>query len=440
VRILITGGAGYLGMVLASELLGAGHEVRVVDSLVHGAAPLLALLGRERFSFAREDVRDAAAMAGALRGIDGVVHLAAIVGDPACARQPDLARAVNTAAAIALADAAVAAGVPRFVFASTCSGYGAMDRDGDLLTEGHPLRPLSVYAASKVAVERHLLSRPPGPTALTPIRLATLYGLSPRMRFDLTVNEVTRDLVVRGRALVRGARRSRPYVHVRDAARAIALVLAAPPGAVAGEALNVGATDENYRKIELCEAIRGVVGGELEVSDATDDPRDYRVSFELLRRRLGFEITRRVPDGAREIAGAITAGVLGDTGDDREGAGPMLDRCNLGALRLERVRAHGGEGEIGLARVASQGALAGACAFIDLAVLPPGTSIGRHRHAVTDEELYLVLGGEGEMWRDGEVFRVGSGDLVRNPPGARHGLVNVGRDDLRVFVFDLAVP
>jgi mannose-6-phosphate isomerase-like protein (cupin superfamily) len=117
-----------------------------------------------------------------------------------------------------------------------------------------------------------------------------------------------------------------------------------------------------------------------------------------------------------------------------------LDRCNLGSLRLERTRAHGGEGEIGWARVASRGALAGACNFIDLAVLPPGTSIGRHRHAATDEEFYLVLGGEGELWRDGEVVHLAAGDLVRNPPGGEHGLVNVGRDDLRIFVFDVVVP
>jgi mannose-6-phosphate isomerase-like protein (cupin superfamily) len=123
-------------------------------------------------------------------------------------------------------------------------------------------------------------------------------------------------------------------------------------------------------------------------------------------------------------------------GETRTGG---LDRCNLGALPLASLRAHGGEGEIRLARVADGRALAGALHFIDLAVLPPGTSIGRHRHPETEEELYLVLAGEGEMWRDGEVFRVGPGDLVRNRPGGSHGLANVGRDELRVFVFAAAV-
>jgi nucleoside-diphosphate-sugar epimerase len=305
VKIIVTGGAGYLGTVLASELLGTGYEVRVVDSLVHGVEPSPLLLGRAGFELVRADVRDAAATSAALRGASAVVHLAAIVGDPACARQPDLARDVNTRAAIALAGAAAAAGVPRFVFASTCSAYGAMDRAGGLLTERDAIRPLSVYAASKVAAERDLLARPPGPTAFTVLRFATLYGLSPRMRFDLTVNEITRDLVVRGRAVVRGAGRSRPYLHVRDAARAVALAIAAPREAVAGEVINVGATAENHRKIELAEAIRAVVGGALDVAEGADDPRDYRVSFELVRERLGFEAARRVADGAREIAAAI---------------------------------------------------------------------------------------------------------------------------------------
>ncbi|MCC6553488.1 MAG: cupin domain-containing protein [Polyangiaceae bacterium] len=114
--------------------------------------------------------------------------------------------------------------------------------------------------------------------------------------------------------------------------------------------------------------------------------------------------------------------------------------CNLNDVRLAPARAHNGEGEIRLARVADQATLSGACHFIDVAVLPPGTSIGRHSHARTEEEFYLVLSGQGRMWRDGEAFGVRAGDLVRNPPGSAHGLANTGTEDLRLFVFEVSVP
>lgn len=119
--------------------------------------------------------------------------------------------------------------------------------------------------------------------------------------------------------------------------------------------------------------------------------------------------------------------------------GALLDRCNVNDLRLAHTCAHGGEGEIRLARVADADAVAGACHFIEFAILPPGTSIGRHRHAATEEEFYLILGGQGRMWRDGQAFSVRAGDLVRNPPGSAHGLANIGTEDLRVFVFEVDV-
>jgi mannose-6-phosphate isomerase-like protein (cupin superfamily) len=114
--------------------------------------------------------------------------------------------------------------------------------------------------------------------------------------------------------------------------------------------------------------------------------------------------------------------------------------CNLNDLPLTPIRAHGGEGQIRFARVADRGTLAGACHFIDVAVLPPGTTIGRHAHSREEEEFYLVLSGEGRMWRDGEAFKVRAGDLVRNPPGSAHGIANTGASDLKLFVFEVAAP
>lgn len=312
-RILITGGAGYLGTVTAQMLLDGGHEVRVLDSLIHGDGPALHLLGRERFELVRGDVRDPLAVEGAVRGMDAVVHLAAIVGDPACAKSPEVARAVNIDASLALFEAASRAGVARFVFASTCSNYGRMAETTTPATEDHPLRPVSLYAEAKVAVEERLLADPeraPAP-AVTVLRFATLYGLSPRMRFDLTVNEFTLELARGSRLTVFGEQFWRPYVHVRDAARAIHLALESPEAK--GRVLNVGDTTENYRKLDLVALIREVVPeGQVDFVHRTEDPRDYKVAFERIHATLGFTITRRVRDGIREIEAAVRAGFFKD--------------------------------------------------------------------------------------------------------------------------------
>ncbi len=315
-RILVTGSAGYLGSVLSLHLLRAGHEVRAFDNLTYGGQPLLSMVGQDGFEFVRGDVRDESVVRAALRGIESVVHLAAIVGDPACAQQPDLARAVNLHASLDLIEAARVAGVDRFVFASTCSTYGKMADSSFLATEDHELQPVSLYAKTKVAVEHKLLDLPPDPMVITFLRFATLYGLSPRMRLDLTLNEFVVDLLVHRKLVVYGEQYWRPYVHVRDAARAIATVLAAPRDAVAGQVFNIGDTEENYRKLDLVQMIQKRVGeADVQFVYNDEDPRDYRVSFNRIRDRLGFTITKHVMDGVNEIVDAIEAGELDDLGN-----------------------------------------------------------------------------------------------------------------------------
>jgi nucleoside-diphosphate-sugar epimerase len=306
-RILVTGGAGYLGSVLSMGLLEDTHHVRVLDSLLYGGTALIPMLGHPRFECIVADMRDDAALGRAVEGVDAVVHLAAIVGDPACARHPELARAVNADASAALVRAAEHARVGRFVFASTCSNYGRMASTSVLATEDHALRPLSLYAETKVAIERQLLERDrSSPTKATVLRFATLFGLSPRMRFDLTVNEFARDMLVHRKLVVYGETFWRPYVHVRDAARAVMAVLAADAGVVAGQVFNVGDTAENYRKLDLVDMIRHRVGdADVQFVSVAEDPRDYKVSFERIRSMLGFVPLRHVPDGIDEIANAI---------------------------------------------------------------------------------------------------------------------------------------
>ena len=305
-NVLVTGGAGYLGSVLSAQLLAEGHRVRVVDSLAYGGESLLGLYPYDGFEFVHGDVRDDVP----LDGIDAVVHLAAIVGDPACRRQPELASAVNLDASRSLF--AQARNVERFVFASTCSNYGRMGDPAQYVTEESELAPLSLYAESKVAVELELLGAEAGP-AVTVMRFATLYGLSPRMRFDLTVNEFAAELLVNRSLEVYGDQFWRPYVHVADAASAVRMVLSAPVEQVGGEVFNVGDTRENYTKADIVALLRERLNGvDVRRVDVAEDPRDYRVSFAKIERALGFTASRTVPQGLDEVIDAIASGVIPD--------------------------------------------------------------------------------------------------------------------------------
>ncbi len=312
--ILVTGGAGYIGSVLVRLLLAAGHPVRVVDSLRFGGESILPLLDRDDFTFIHGDVRDEGLMRGALEGAAAVVHLAAVVGDPACAREPELARSVNLDGTQDVYRWAEELGVGRFVFASTCSNYGKMDDPGAFLDEASPLRPVSLYAETKVAVERFLMDQPRDNRCLpTSLRFSTVYGLSPRVRFDLTVNEFTRDLALGRELVVFGEQFWRPYCHVRDLARSVVAVLQADPERVAFDVFNVGDTNENYQKQGIVDLIRAEIpDARVQYVQKNEDPRDYRVSFEKIARVLDFHISRTVPDGIHEIKQALDQGFFLD--------------------------------------------------------------------------------------------------------------------------------
>lgn len=309
-RVAISGGAGYLGALAAAELRGAGHEVRVLDSLIHGQREVAEKLTAEGVELIEGDVRDAEMRTALLVDADALVHLAAIVGDPACARDPELASEVNLDSSRALFAAAKELGVERIVFASTCSNYGRMSDPTTPITEDGVLAPVSLYAEHKVEIEKMLLGDDLGATCL---RFATLYGAAPRMRFDLTVNEFIRELWADRELEIFGELFWRPYVHVADAARAIGIVLGAPREKVSGEVFNVGSTEENYRKLDLAKIIsERVPRGEISYVHRDEDPRDYKVGFEKVRDTLGFEPRMRVPDGVDEIATALDDQRFGD--------------------------------------------------------------------------------------------------------------------------------
>jgi nucleoside-diphosphate-sugar epimerase len=316
--VLVTGGAGYVGALVVDELLQGGREPRVLDSLLHGQEDVAAELEARGVEVVRGDIRDEDARRTALKGTEAVVHLAAIVGDPACARDPELSHAVNVEGSRALLADARAAGVERLLFASTCSNYGRMDDPTVPIDEHGKLSPVSLYAEQKVGIERSLLNGEHGELRPTCLRFATVYGVGRRMRFDLTVNEFTRDLWAGRQLDVFGEHFWRPYIHVRDAARAVRTVLDAPAEEVAGEVFNAGHSDENYRKLDLVELITGRLGrGEVSYVHRDEDPRDYKVSFEKIRSHLGFEPDRRVPDGIGEIVEALEEDRFGDPFDGK---------------------------------------------------------------------------------------------------------------------------
>lgn len=314
---LVTGGAGYIGSVLTQILLETGYKVRVLDNLTFGGESIVDLLNHPNFDFVKGDVRDTADLKRAMQGVRFVAHLAAIVGDPACAKEPEMARAINLQGAINAYEAANESGVERFVFASTCSNYGKMKDPNAFVTETSELSPVSLYAETKVAFEQFLLGRPRD-SGCRPIilRFSTVYGLSRRVRFDLTVNEFTRELALGRELLIFGEQFWRPYCHVFDLARSIVLACEARLNDVSFNVYNVGDTAENYQKQMIVEEIKQLIpAARVKYVARDDDPRDYRVNCDKIRDELGFELTMRVPDGIRQIKQALDDGFIRDPDD-----------------------------------------------------------------------------------------------------------------------------
>lgn len=309
-KILVTGGAGYIGSVLARILLNQGHAVRVIDSLNFGGDSMVELLNNPNFEFCKGDIRESADVAKAAQDCHAVLHLAAIVGDPACSKAPDEARSTNLDGSKLMYKAAADAGVERFVFASTCSNYGKMEGT-DYVVETSALNPISLYAETKVEYENFLREEATENCIATTCRFSTVYGLSPRPRFDLTVNEFTRDVALGRELVIYGAQFWRPYCHVVDLARSMITVMDSPAEKVRSNVFNVGSTSENYTKGMLVEEI-GKAFPDMNVSfvEKDEDPRDYRVNSDKIKNELGFEITYTVPEGIRQIATALENGLF----------------------------------------------------------------------------------------------------------------------------------
>jgi len=321
-KILVTGGAGYVGSGLLRELLLNDYHVTCVDMLMFGGESLLDIWHNNNFNFIKCDINNWTEFDKIL--IDGqfnaVIHLAAIVGDPACKIHSELAMKTNWESTKWLLDKSIAYGIKKFVFASTCSNYGKMDNPESYVDEQSVLAPVSLYAELKVKFENYMLSEIEKnadfcPTAL---RFSTVYGLSPRMRFDLTVNEFTKDLAMGKELTIFGEKFWRPYCHVKDFSNAFITVLEASKQKVAYNVFNVGDTEENYTKQMLVdEIVKLIPEAKIKYVDKNEDPRDYRVNSDKIKRELGFKITMRVPDGIEEIMRMVKEGVIQNPEDQR---------------------------------------------------------------------------------------------------------------------------
>jgi nucleoside-diphosphate-sugar epimerase len=307
--VLVVGGAGYVGSIVAADLLDAGYDVIVYDALLYGGASVASLIGRPGFHLVAADTRDTDVLEHALAQAGAVIHLGEIVGDPACDLDPMVTRAVNHVATARLAALAAAAGVERFIYPSSCSVYGATD---EVVDEAGPVNPVSLYGRLKLESEAAILSHRSRQFHPTIFRLATAYGLSPRPRFDLVVNVLTGRAVDEGAIAIQGGGQWRPFVHVADVAAMLVRTLELPPSTVSGEIFNLGSNDQNHTIADVAEIVRDHVPGVRMLITDSIDRRNYRVTFDKIVEVLGFQPLRTVADGVNEIARAIVNGHLRD--------------------------------------------------------------------------------------------------------------------------------
>ena len=306
-HVLVTGAGGYIGSVLSATLIEQQHKVTAVDRFFFGEETLSPLLSSNRLLVVREDIRDLTP--SIFEGIDAVFDLAALSNDPAGDLDPALTESINYKGRTHVAQCAKTAGVKRYVLSSSCSVYGHGERRA--LDETCKPRPLTAYARSNLKAEEETQALGDAHFTCTVLRNATVFGLSPRMRFDLIVNLMTLNAVLQGKIFVLGGGRQwRPLVHVRDVACAFLAVLNADLEKVAGQIFNVGV--DNYQVFSVAYIVRETLPFRVEIEVAPDDAdqRDYHVSFEKLNKTLNFQPKVAVSEGIREIYEALKMGLV----------------------------------------------------------------------------------------------------------------------------------
>jgi len=334
--VLVVGGAGYIGSILTRQLLDAGYRVRVLDLELFGTESLEGVMDHPRLETMKGDFRNVEDAARALRGMDAVCHLAAIVGDPACALDRETTITVNYAAAKMMAQLAKANGISKFVFASTCSVYGDSEQ---IMSEHSPLNPVSLYATTKIDAERALLDAADAEFQPTILRFATAYGWSHRPRFDLVANLFSAQAVTDQKIRVFNGEQWRPFVHTRDIARACVMTLEAPLSRIGGQIFNVGDESQNYTLAQLGQIVAQANPGTI-VEDVrnNDDMRNYRVNFSKIRTVIGFRASVDLVEGVQEMVDAVRSGNVANWRAPIYSNSKHLEGEGLSVLKIEAHR------------------------------------------------------------------------------------------------------
>ncbi len=303
-EILVTGGAGYIGNIVVERLLKKGYRVRVLDMMLFGKDALDPFDGNENLEIVEGDIRHIRDLVYAIKGVDAVIHLAGIVGDPACRVNEEATLSVNVEATKAIMEICKHYSVERIIFASSCSVYGASKLL--LLNEGSYLNPLSLYAKSKIDSEQIILSHAHyfDPKRVTPVilRFATAFGWSRRMRFDIVVNLLTAKAIMDKEITIFGGDQYRPFAHVQDLADACIAAMEADKELVDRQIFNVGDNDLNYKISEVGEIVAKIIPeAEVKYIQHKEDDRNYRVSFDKINHILGWRAKWSLEDGIKEI-------------------------------------------------------------------------------------------------------------------------------------------
>ena len=318
-KVMVTGGGGYVGSCLVPKLLAVGHEVTVLDLFIYGQDVFNGVGEHPNLHCVKGDIRDPKAVAKALEGADAVIHLACISNDPSFELNPDLGKSINFDCFRPLVRAAKDAGARRFIYASSSSVYGIKSTEN--VTEDLALEPLTDYSKFKAMCEEVLeQEREPGFVTLT-LRPATVCGYAPRLRLDLTVNILTNHAVTNGRITVFGGAQLRPNLHIADMCDLYRLLLDVPHERIHGETFNAGY--QNQSIADIAQAVRTVVMAEFPekgdidiVTTPSDDPRSYHINSDKIKRALGFVPQRSVEDAVRDLCRAFKDGKLPDSMDD----------------------------------------------------------------------------------------------------------------------------
>jgi len=308
-RVLVTGGAGYVGSVLVPKLLAAGYQVTVLDLYIYGEEVLAAVKGDPNLKEIKGDLRDQSLLRRILTGCDAVIHLACISNDPSFELDPQLGRSINFDAFGPLVELSKAAGVKRFIYASSSSVYGV--KSESQVTEELSLEPLTDYSKYKALCEEVLREkRAPGFTTLI-LRPATVCGWSPRLRLDLTVNIMTAHALCHGKIKVFGGAQARPNFHIEDMTDLYVQTLTYPEAAIDGKTYNAGY--QNHSVAEIAEIVRSVVGPGISVETTpAEDNRSYRISSEKIRQDLGFIPKHTIEEAVADLVRAFHAGLMPD--------------------------------------------------------------------------------------------------------------------------------